>query len=318
MGQTESRELKNHEVTDDTARLKNVTTLEGVIPLNQELGRGAYGRVFTVKYGKVIYAAKEIHSCLIDYAGYEGKQSRMKDDFIRKCLCCNSIQHPNVVKFIGIYYRTRRSKFPIMVMELMHTNLTNFVVSKKSNISFPKKISILHDVSLGLTFLHNHKPQILHRDLSPNNIMLTTEPLVAKIGDLGVAKVVRAGSKETISKLKLSQACPGTIDFMPPEALGANSHYGSPIDVFSFGGIALYVLSEEWPNPISPKQKDVNTKEMITLSEVQRRQQYMDRINGADIIFKKMVEQCLSDDPDNRPKMQEVSDEIKVQYLHNT
>ena len=320
MGQTESKETTVNDLSDEDADvnpgLKDVT-LRGVIPLNDELGHGAYGTVFTIQYDGVICAAKKIHPILIESVSNEEKQA-IKDDFIRECLCCNSILHPNVVQFLGVYFQSSQSTLPIMVMELMHTSLTKFVDCNKSNISFPKKISILYDVSLGLSFLHNHKPKIIHRDLSPNNIMLTTE-LLAKIGDLGVAKVVRAGSKETISKLKLTRAVPGTPDFMPPEALEVNSNYGTPIDVFSFGGLALYVFGEEWPTPSPLKQKDVNTKKMVTLTEIQRRQQYMDRMTGIDTKLRKMIELCLDDDPDSRPLIQEVSNTIepfKVQYLH--
>ena len=56
---------------------------------------------------------------------------------------------------------------------------------------------------------------IIHRDLSPNNILLSYDS-VAKISDLGVARVVKAGTKNTKSKLTKA---PGTMDFMPPEAL---------------------------------------------------------------------------------------------------
>ena len=140
---------------------------------------------------------------------------------------------------------------------------------------------------------------------------MLTKQLVAKIGDLGVAKVVRAGSRETISKLKLTRVAPGTPDFMPPEALEVNSVYGTSIDVFSFGGIALYVFSEEWPTPSPLKQKDLNTKKMITLTEVKRRQQYLDKMVGKAAELRGMIEQCLDDDPDVRPPIQEVSTNIE-------
>ena len=85
-----------------------------------------------------------------------------------------------------------------MVMELMDTSLTSFVKNKQSNISMETKISILYDVSLGLSYLHTRNPAIIHRDLSSNNVMLTSH-LVAKIGDLGVAKIIRADSRKTRS-----------------------------------------------------------------------------------------------------------------------
>ena len=126
-------------------------------------------------------------------------------------------------------------------------------------------MTILYDVSLGLTFLHTRKPVVIHRDLSPNNEMLTTH-LVAKIGDLGVAKVVRADNRQTRGKLTKA---PGTLHFMPPEALSEdNPVYGTPVDVFSFGGIAVHLFSEEWPTPSAPKIEDPITEELVALSEV--------------------------------------------------
>ena len=308
MGQTEATAKQPVIVS----QLKRVT-LKKVVPLNKELGRGSYASVFTVKHNEVIYAAKKIHSILIEDVSMEEKQ-RIKDDFIQECLCCSNIQHPNIVQFVGVYFQSDQSNFPILVMELMHTSLTKLIDNNKSKISFRTKISILHDVLLGLNFLHNHKPQILHRDLSPNNIMLTIE-LVAKIGDLGVAKVVRAGSKEATSKLKLTRAVPGTPDFMPPEAMTVDSVYSTPIDIFSFGGITLYVFSEEWPTPSEPKMIDPGTKKLVALSETKRREQYLKKITGKAVELRKMIEQCLDDDPDKRPSIQEMSAIIDKQLL---
>ena len=207
--------------------LKDVT-LEKVVMLNKELGRGAYGIVFTVKYDGVVCAAKEIHPILTENVTIEQKRFIM-DNFIQECLCCRSIQHPKIVKFLGVYYPSTKSSLPIMVMEMMDSSLTVFVEQNKSKIALQTKISILYDVSLGLSFLHNRIPQILHRDLSPNNVMLSIKNcIIAKIGDLGVAKVVRADSRQTKSKLTKA---PGTQDFMPPEALVDDPMYGTSIDV---------------------------------------------------------------------------------------
>ena len=290
--------------------MKDVT-LKGVVLLNDKLGQGAYGSVFTVKFDGVVCAAKKIHPILIENVQNEEKQ-RIKDNFIQECLCCSSVQHPNIVQFLGVYYPLDQSGFPVMVMELMSTSLTSFVENNKSQITFCKKISILYNVSLGLNFLHSHKPQILHRDLSPNNIMLTSQH-VAKIGDLGVAKVVRADSKQTKSKLTKA---PGTPDFMPPEALVEdNPVYGTPIDVFSFGGITLHVFSEEWPTPSDYKKRDPVTKKLVAFTEVERRQQYLDKMTGEAATLRKMVEDCLDDDPDKHPSIQEVSTIIKPLWV---
>ena len=289
----------------------NDVTLKRVVPLNENLGEGSYGTVFTVKYDGRVYAAKRIHSIFTEDVPPADRLA-IKNDFIQECLCCSSIQHPNIVQFVGVYYDpSERNPLPIMVMELMDTSLKRFIENNKSTIVFQKKASILYDVSLGLSYLHKRKPPILHRDLSPNNVMLTSCQLTAKIGDLGVAKVVRADSWQTRDKLKLTRAMPGTQDFMPPEVSVVNSLYGTSIDVFSFGGIALYVFGEEWPTPTALKQRDPNTKKMITLTEAERRQQYLDRMTGEAAELRNMVEECLDDDPDERPPIQEVSTIIK-------
>ena len=59
-----------------------------------------------------------------------------------------------------------------------------------------------------------HTQSIIHRDLSSNNILLTKH-LVAKISDLGMAKVIPPG-------LQKHTRAPGTVVFMPPEALSVN------------------------------------------------------------------------------------------------
>ena len=67
---------------------------------------------------------------------------------------------------------------------------------------------------------------------------------MAKISDLGVAKVIKADSIITLTRP------PGTIDFMPLEALSNNPIYGPPMDIFSFAGVILHTFTQQWPRPI--------------------------------------------------------------------
>ena len=59
---------------------------------------------------------------------------------------------------------------PVMVLEKMQDIVTS-LIEKHDNIPLLVKLSILHDLSLGLRYLH---PIVIHRDLSPNNILVTS------------------------------------------------------------------------------------------------------------------------------------------------
>ena len=291
----------------DLSDLLKDLTLEDVIPQNKELGRGAYGKVFSVRYLGLPCAAKEIHSLLIDGVSPEEKK-KIKDDFIRECYHSSLICHPNIVQFKGVYY-AKTSDLPIMVMELMDTSLSSFIKKNQSKIAMKTKLSILHDVSLGLSHLHGRRPAVIHRDLSSNNVLLSKGYLVAKISDLGTAKMIRADSKQTKSRLTTA---PGTLHFMPPEALEENDPvYGTPVDVFSFAGITVHLFSEEWPTPGAQKKQDPKTKKLVALSEVQRRQQYLDKMPGEVSALKEMMIRCLDDDANERPPIKEVSELIE-------
>ena len=283
--------------------------LKGVTELNRdELGRGSYGRVYAVKYCQTICAAKEIHSILVEGVG-QVEMQRTIESFTRECRQCSTLRHPNVIQFLGVYYPTEggganRLQLPVMVMEMMADSLTSFV-DKHEKIPVHIKYSIVHDVSLGLCYLHNHDPPIVHRDLSPNNVLLTAHH-VAKISDLGVAKVIRADSRKTMTK------APGTVDFMPPEALANSPIYGPPMDVFSFAGIILHTFNQQWPRPTEAIQFDPKTRKMMALSEVERRQQYLDKMIGEAEVLRLLVEECLDYDPVVRPTIATVCERIQV------
>ena len=276
--------------------------ITGVRPNGNRIGVGAYGTVYEVGYCGTVFAAKEIHPILVQGVRQEEFEATKKL-FLDECVRSGSLAHPNIVLFLGVYNPGGQSLLPVLVMERMQESLTS-VVEKYPNIPMYVKLSMLLDVSRGLWYLHGHHPPIVHRDLSPNNVLLTSQ-FVAKISDLGVAKVIQAGSKKTNTR------APGTVDFMAPEALLETPEYGPPLDVFSYGGVILHVVNQEWPKPLHYVMTDPKTKKRVALSEVQRRQGPINKMSGAPTNLQSLVKQCLDDDSAVRPPVSDVSERMK-------
>ena len=98
----------------------------------------------------------------------------------------SQLHHSNLVQFLGFHYKLG-SDVPILIMELLPISLTKYLEQNKM-IPNRIKISILLDVSLGLYYLHKQTPPILHRDITDNNVLLTSD-MKAKISDFGVSRI---------------------------------------------------------------------------------------------------------------------------------
>ena len=178
------------------------------------------------------------------------------------------------------------------------------LVESRSNLQWEKKLSILNDVCLGLQYLHNKTPPIVHRDLTPNNILLCSH-LRAKITDLGVAKLMHGTDTKTLTQT------PGTNDFMPPESLASKPVYGLPLDIFSLGGVILYICTQQWPELPPWIDFDPETGKRTVLTELERRQKYLDEMFGVYTELKSLVISCLDDNPNKRPVVEEALLEVK-------
>ena len=280
--------------------------------LNQDIGQGSYGRVYEVEYHDVTYAAKEF------YLRREGMQQTIQL-YMQECLRCSRLRHPNLVMFVGVYY-LRKAKIskelPIIIMEKMASNLATFL-RQQNTISYNIKISIISDVALGLCFLHNQNPPIIHGNLSSNNVFVTKEN-VAKVGDFGVPQVIKDSCENEPPRPQSGHDC------MPPETLDMKSpsYYQPSLDVFSFAGIVLHTFTQQRPSPSRAISFDPKTKKRIPLTEVERRSKYFDLMTGASAHLKPLIEDCLEEDPTMRPTMADVHRKItsistNVNYTQN-
>ena len=270
--------------------------LNGVESTGRILGKGAYGRAIEVRVHGVSCAAKEVHPILIENVT-PNEYEAIKASFLNECAKSSRIIHPNFVQVLGIYYPTPGAKLPWLVMEMMETTLKMFLESFGINeVPFHIKLSILVDVAQGLEFLHGQN--IVHRDLSSNNVLLTKH-FVAKISDLGTAKFIIHGGMKTQTQT------PGTLHFMPPEALLVKPRYGKPVDVFSLACVTLHMMSHQWPQPkdLLPEGK------MTARTEVERREEYLPFCTP--LPLRNLVELCLHNLPEKRPTISAVCNNLK-------
>ena len=286
----------------DYTRWMEPFILKGVTPTNEEIGVGAFVKVYKVKYCGVTYAAKRMHSIFILEELDHAELQQMHHEVMREAYILSTCSHPNIIQFIGMYHTPSNKGFPTLVMELMDCSLTAFV-DRDGPISLHSALSILHDVSLGLWYLHSRNPPVIHCNLTPNCVLLNSMHMVAKI----------AGLEAALEGNKGGVRAPGTPDFMAPEALVVNAVYGLPLDVFSYGGVALYAVVGEWPTPSGAVRFDPETGKKIALSEVERRQQYLDKMIGEAKVYmlRPLVKECLDNDPAVRPTIAVVSTRIQ-------
>ena len=85
----------------------------------------------------------------------------------------------------------------------------------------------------GLTYL-----ALVHRDLTSKNVLRTAE-LNAKIGDFGTGKIMDLNPEATPGTHTTQ---PGTLGYMPPEAMTGHVQYDTRIDIFAFRHLILFAI----------------------------------------------------------------------------
>ena len=268
--------------------------LTGVRLTDRELGHGSYATVLELEYMGLKCAGKKIHELLLR----QGDASYTVRRFEEECRLLSQVRHPNIVQFLGVYFQ-QRVRAPILVMEFLPINLTSCI---EQHGILPKEISysILHDVALGLCYLHSQTPPIIHRDLSSNNVLLTPN-MTAKISDLGVARILNL----TPLQVSCMTQTPGTPAYMPPEVMVANPKYDTSVDEFSYGIMMIHMFSGQWPEPQVGQVRTEPDGRMTPVSEAERREVFLRSI-GNDHPLMDLILKCIHNYPKSRAHASEI------------
>ena len=277
--------------------------LTGVEVTDRKLGHGSYATVLELEYIGLKCAGKKIHELLLE----QGDASYTVRRFEEECHLLSQVRHPNIVQFLGVYFQ-QGVQAPILVMELLPINLTSCI--EQYGI-LPKEISysILHDVALGLCYLHSQTPPIIHRDLSSNNVLLAPN-MTAKISDLGVARIFN------LTPLQVSRMTqtPGTPAYMPPEVMVANPKYDTSVDEFSYGIMMIHMFSGRWPEPqVGPNRTEPDGR-LIPVTEAERREVFL-RAIGNDHPLVDLIHKCISNHTQSRAHASEIVERLAEMVL---
>ena len=264
----------------------------------KELGGGSFGRVIELNSNGNTFAGKVFN---IDVHSTDRRS--ILEKIIAEIKRVLQIEHDNIVQSKNVCF-LGGNPLPVLMMERMMSDLQAFVLApNNANLALKKKLCILCDVAHGLDHLHNLRPAIVHRDLTARNVLLTSD-LCAKIGDFGNARVMDLDPDANVCSLT---ACPGTAEYMPPEAQVHHQQdqmiYGPGLDMFSFGHLSLFVLTQSNVEVLPPNTVD-GFGEIIPCSEVNRRSKSFERVNATLKRFQPLlmlIKNCLHNLPEQRP-----------------
>eukprot|EP00798_Chlamydomonas_sp_ICE-L_P017617 gene17617-23951_t len=229
----------------------SLRTVHGYVILEM-LGKGAYGAVYKARRanGEMLVALKELPLSDIGIFGAtDAERSVGVGRMNKEVNILSSLSHPNIVQY---YESFSEGPYLYISMELVEgTSLLDHLHSLAEKGRFMPETDIwqvLIAVSLALNYIHGQK-QIVHRDLTPGNIVLGQGPeglRHTKIADFGLAKEVTGSS--------VAQSMVGTMPYTCPEII-QQERYTEKADVWSLGCVMYHTIMQRPPfdgtNPLA-------------------------------------------------------------------
>jgi serine/threonine protein kinase len=191
----------------------NNSRLDGRYDIRNTLGQGSYAEIYVAR--DILAAPQSPHSVVVIKALNVFLQNDLDADlertlvenFQNEAIALDRVRHPNIISRLGhgSARDLRNTIFHYLVLEyLPGGDLAKACREKTLNLS--KALFYLEQICAGLA--HAHKNGIIHRDIKPQNLLLTEDRQTVKIADFGVARVSQSDSP--ITRV-------GTNMFAPPE-----------------------------------------------------------------------------------------------------
>ncbi|KAM6209652.1 receptor-interacting serine/threonine-protein kinase 2 isoform 2-T2 [Sarcoramphus papa] len=256
------------------------------------ISRGAYGTVSAARHAdwRVPVALKCLQGPLLDSD---------RNHLLKEAEILHKARFSYILPILGI---CNEPEFLGIVTEYMTNGSLNQLLHGKDvypDIPWCLRFRILYEIALGVNYLHNMNPPLLHHDLKTQNILLDDEFHV-KIADFGMSKWRVISMSQSRSETSLPEG--GTIIYMPPEDYNPSQKTRASVkhDIYSYAIIMWEVMSRKQPfeEVINPLQimYSVSQGQRLDLSEESLSMDIPHRV-----LIIRLIRSGWAQDPDERP-----------------
>ncbi|MCO5552905.1 hypothetical protein L7F22_006424 [Adiantum nelumboides] len=239
---------------------------------NEILGKGAFKTVYKafdeVDGIEVAWNQVKIHDLLQSPEELERLYSEVN--------LLKSLKHKNIIKFYTSWVDAK-NKNVNFITEVFNSGTLRQYRKKHKHVDIRAVKNWARQILRGLLYLHSHDPPIIHRDLKCDNVFVNGNNGEVKIGDLGLATILR--------QAHAAHSVIGTPEFMAPELY--EEEYNELVDIYSFGMCLLEIVTFEYPysectNAAQIYKKVTSGKKPAALGKVK------------DPDVRKFIENCLA------------------------
>jgi serine/threonine-protein kinase len=207
-------------------------SIEGKYEVLAKLSEGGMGAVYKVRH--TLLDEVRVIKVILPHLGHTAELS---DRFLREARAASRLRHPNIAQILD--FLVDKQGHELLVMEFIDGLTLKEILRRTGPPSLGLAVEISRQALAALGYLHRRG--FVHRDISPDNLMLARDPdgrPLVKLIDLGIAKAIVADLDASLTQTGIFLGKPR---YASPEQLEENGHVDTRSDLYSFG-IVLYEL----------------------------------------------------------------------------
>ncbi len=215
------------------AKKKQRPTKIAKYEVKRRIGRGSMGVVYEA-YDPFVQRTVAIKVAHYQDSIPDATKQKLREAFFSEVYSAGRMQHPSVV---SVYDAGQEGDMNYIVMEFVDGFTLQDYISGDRKLSYSQVVDVIYQCAKGLDYVH--RQGVIHRDLKPGNIMLSSDGEV-KIMDFSIAHVdIGLDGPDTDVQ--------GSPMYMPPEQLSEEKRLVFQSDVYSLGAVMYALLARKAP-----------------------------------------------------------------------